>query len=347
MVQNTKSINGKVLKKMREDLNLSQQNFAELCGVNFRTIQNAEYGNPLTLSKRQKILDSIVNESLSSNRQVDENILRRDLEPVQSTISSAGYIESDHHKKELDKVDPVVPEYSPHVIDPFNNEARLLQESDFIDLRREAYDVSSDLKNLNKFIKSVKNKEHIWHTNVVIDENDAILALEELEKAINSIEKSETTQSLKDLTSQIKTTNQIRDALGNFNSLGYQVFEGIQETFWSKIPIFFIDRYHIKKIYYTVKSLHPMFGENNSAFPYYSLEGGKIGNKSWALTYIEKPMVLTSVDMNLRPKDDNGVPYEYPTSFEEKQWVELCEKIIKEFSPEEKKIYDDHIDKFI
>ena len=188
MVQNTRSINGKVLKKMREDLNLSQQNFAELCGVNFRTIQNAEYGNPLTLSKRQKILDSIVNESLSSNRQVDENILRRDLEPVQSTISSAGYIDSNHHKKELDKVDPVVPEYSPHVIDPFNNEARLLQESDFIELRREAYDVSSDLKNLNKFIKSVKNKEHIWHTNVVIDDNDAILALEELEKAysINS-----------------------------------------------------------------------------------------------------------------------------------------------------------------
>ena len=248
MVQNTKSINGKFFKELREDLGLSQQNAADLCGVNFRTIQNAEYGNPLTYSKREKIVESIISETLSRNLHFDENILRRDLEPVESTISSAGFIESDYHKKELAQVDPVVPEYSPHVNDPLINKSRLLQENDFISLRKIAYDVSSNIKSFNNFIKSIKNEDHIWKANVVIDDKDAIKALDDLEKAISNFEKPEQNQGLKQLTSQMKNTSYIRDALDKFNLSGYQLFEGLQETYWSKIPIFFIDRYHIKSV---------------------------------------------------------------------------------------------------
>lgn len=339
MVQRTKRINGKYLANFRKESGHTQESFATFCDVGLRTIQNAEYGKPLAYNNYEKIINGIIEASQLAKTHTDADLIKRDLQPYQKTQSSAGIIESDYHLVDLNQVDPVVPEYSPHVTNRLTGENRFLAEDDFIFLLKFAHDVSSQDSYFDKFCKSIKSKEKIWHSNCEIDDREVVLALDYLDKAMSNFKEPKISRSLNELTSQMANVWELKDALSKLNDLDYQVFLGSQETYSSQVPIFIIDNYNIRRVSYQVKCLHPIYADNMSDFPYYSLEGGLIGTRNYPLKFTKMPYVYAD-DLNNRPTDEDGNPIGYPSSPDEKMWSDICNMVEKQYTHSEQGLYD-------
>ncbi len=347
MAQSTKRINGKRLADLRKGSGHTQESFAIFCDAKLRTIQNAEYGKPITHDNYEKIVNGIIESCKLADTHTNADIIKRDLQPAQKTKGRSGTIESDYHIADLNQVNPVVPEYSPHVNDLITGKNRLLDENDFVYLIKDAYDVSSKSSFFDEFCKAIKSKEKIWHSNCEINDKKVISALEKLDHVIGNFHESKISKSLNELTSQMTNASELKDALSKLNDLDYQVFLGYQQTYWLSVPIFIIDHFYYRKVSYRVKCLHPGYGDNIKDFPYYCLEGGEIGGSKYGLWFNKKPYKYADADYMNRPPNEDGDPSSYPASPEEEIWFNLCQKVENEYTISEKGIYDQYCKQYL
>ena len=332
-----KWINVKFLKEARKELGLTQDEFAKAASLSTRTMINLEAGAPCRPGTLEKI-EKFLLESDINGGPTDDRFIKNNLKVTSTSHKHVGRVES--NKSLIDEKEYVVPNmsnadypYIPRIKDPYDNdEYRHVEEEDYIILERHAVSFDDDEEAIAKLFENGAKENTLWHASSFLAEEDsqeAITALEKLEEVLNLTQYSRTDAGgLSKITKDVRQQSELFDAYSRVIESGLSLFWGVQNLTQTSNYIFFVERAEIKSIVYEVESAHPKF-MNRKKIPYYTLY--KVG-----------PTTFRLVDMPASVSEATADPDEFPSHKEERDWIDLSYRLIKEFSKTERDVYERH-----